>query len=148
MININLFYNDEMDVTIHHDGIVLKEYDETRDGYNFKIIGNVAVVDDYEVLHVYGAANEDVTYLRCNENQLVGFTDKPIDIHIISKDVTTYRLPEGETVISPYITEDGDFTNWALVLYEQSPVVYVRYDDFDESSYKELTSILSKLYFL
>lgn len=148
MININLFYKKETDVTIHHNGIILTEYNEIRDGHDFKIIADdIAVVSDVEGLRVYGSSDGEEV-LWTNKNEIVGFTNKAIPIQIVDKEITTYRLPEGETVISPYITEDGDFTNWALVLYEQSPVVYVRYDDFDESSYKELTSILSKLYFL
>ena len=52
-----LFYNDETEVTINHNGIVLREYDEVRNGYNFKIIADIAVVNDSNGLHVYGSYN-------------------------------------------------------------------------------------------
>jgi hypothetical protein len=142
-----LFYNDETEVTINHNGIVLREYDEVRNGYNFKIIADIAVVNDSNGLHVYGSSNGEGE-LYTNINELVGFTDKAIEIHIIDEEVNTYRLPEGETVITPRITESGDFVFWALVLYKPNPVLYVRLDNFDEISYANATSVLSKLHFL
>ena len=142
-----LFYTDEMQVTINHNGVVLKEYDDVRNGYNFKIIADIAVVNDSNGLHVYGSS-EGEEELYTNINELVGFTDKAIEIHIIYEDVNSYHLPEGETVISPRITESGDFVFWALVLYKPNPVLYVRLDAFNEIQYGDVTSVLSKLHFL
>ena len=142
-----LFYTDEMQVTINHNGVVLKEYDDVRNGYNFKIIADIAVVNDSNGLHVYGSS-EGEEELYTNINELVGFTDKAIEIHIIDEEVNSYHLPEGETVISPRITESGDFVFWALVLYKPNPVLYVRLDAFNEFQYGDVTSVLSKLHFL
>lgn len=139
------YYNIERDdVTIFSNGVVLREYNKINNGYDFKIVADVAVVnDDSNCLRVFGAS--DGEELWSNVNELVGFTDKAIEIVIVD---ANFRLPEGETVISAFITSDNTFDSWALVLYESEPVLYVIYDDFDESSYKELTLILSKLYFI
>lgn len=146
-----LFYENEEDVTIYTNGIVLKAYDEVRNGYNFKIIADVAVVDD-GCIHVYGASDDNgddsVLWTNVNEfvNELVGFTDTAITINVVGED---FRLPEKAMVISDCMN-DNSFDTWALMFYypyPESTVLYVKYNDFDESSYKELTSILSKLYF-
>lgn len=142
-----LFYNDETEVTINHNGVVLKEYDDVRNGYNFKIIADIAVVNDSNGVHVYGIS-EGEEELYTNINEIVGFTDKAIEIHIIDEEVNSYHLPEGETVISPRITESGDFVFWALVLYKPNPVLYVRLYAFNENQYGDVTSVLSKLHFL
>lgn len=141
MTELSYYYNEE-DVSFYSNGIVLKRYDsedETR--CDFKIIADVATVYDNE-LRVYGASNGEDT-LYDNVNELIGVADTPIPIHIVNKGHT---LPEGERIISHFINSDNSFDTWALVLYESEPVLYVDYDSFNEESYKELTSVLSKLY--
>ncbi len=138
------YYFNEDEVGICSNGIVLKKYDEEDETRcDFKIIADVATVCDNE-LRVYGSSDGEEA-LYDNINEVVGFTDNPIPIRIVNRG---HSLPEGERIISAFMNSDNTFDSWALVLYEPEPVLYVIYDDFDESSYKELTLILSKLYFI
>ena len=136
------YYYNEDEVGICSNGVVLKRYDEEDETRcDFKIVADVATVCDNE-LRVYGSSDGEEA-LYDNINELVGVADTPIPIHIVNKGFT---LPEGERIISHFINSDNSFDTWALVLYEPEPVLYVDYDSFNEESYKELTSVLSKLY--
>lgn len=131
-------------VNVNSNGVVIADY---NDGYRLKIIADIAVVNDSYGIRVYGASHDDSgTELWCNINEVVGFTDNPIKVCIVEDD---YHLPEGEMAISDK-ANDRCFNAWALVFYSMSmnhyPVLYIKFDSFDESSYIELTSVLSKLF--
>ena len=133
------------DVSIFTDGIVLRKYNEINNGYDFKILANVAVVNDSNGLRVYGES-EGEEELYCNINEIVGFTEKTIEIVLVDEN---YRLPEGEMIISPYVNEnEGVFDKYALVLYNGAPTLYLNYEKFDESALKDIYSVLTRLYLL
>lgn len=149
---------EESKIRIQHNGIVLKEYNENLGWYRFKIIADVAVVTavvSYDGGYydgspvVYGGVTDDDggTYIWENINEIAGdFIDKAISVVPVDEN---FRLPEGEIIFSQSSIEDGKFSSWALVLYGgQHPVLYVKYSEFDETSYKEVLSILDKMYIL
>ena len=150
MIVKEVVCTDENAIRIQHNGIVLKEFNSDMEWFSYKIIGDVAVVtfkdsDGYPV--VYGAADADAddgTEVWESINEIAGFSDRAISVVPVDEN---FRLPEGETIFSPSSIEDGKFSSWALVLYggQQQPVLYVRYNEFSETSYKKVTSILSKM---
>ena len=126
--------------------LCLEKYNEINNGYDFKIVADVAVVnDDSNGLRVFGTSDGEEE-LWSNVNELVGFTDKAIEIVIVDDN---FRLPEGEMIISPYVSEnEGVFDKYALVLYNGAPTLYVHYNKFDDSSLKDIYSVLTRLYLL
>ena len=137
MTELNYSNVEREDVSIFTDGIVLRQYNEVNNGYDFKILANVAVVKDSNGLRVYGESDGEEE-LHTNINEFVGFTDKPIEIVIVDDN---FRLPEGEMTISHYLNE-GAFDKYALVLYNGTPTLYVKYEEFDDSAFKEVRHIL------
>lgn len=145
---IDVYVND---VCFSTDGVVLRRYNEINDGYDYKVIANVAVV--YIVgedgPRIYGSAPEDgLDVWSNNKDELVGWSDSPIPIKIINEASRFDDIVKSDTpVISDGISGEGVIIgSYALVLYQDMPTLYVKYEAFNEASFKEVTSIVSKLY--